>query len=266
MDLGLRDRVAIVGGASEGIGLATATMLAAEGCRVVMAARREPTLRDAADAVRSKAIGDGQRVAAVPADLSLAADVERVIAEAVRAFGGIDIVVVNAGGPPFGRFEQHDDDAWQKAIDTNLMSAVRLVRGALPHLQKSDQARVITVTSTSVKEPIDGLILSNATRLAAVGLMKSLSRELGRYGITVNNVGPGTTMTGRIRPMIEAQAKAESRSFDEVRDERARRIPVGRIGEAEDVAAAIVFLVSAQARQISGQTLLVDGGATGSVM
>ena len=140
-----------------------------------------------------------------------------------------------------------------------------MVRDALPYLVQSDQARIISITSTAVKEPIDGLILSNTVRLGTTGLAKTLSRELGASGITVNNVGPGTTMTNRIRPMIEAQAKAEGRSFDEVRDERARRIPLGRIGEAEDVAAAIVFLASAQARQISGQTLLVDGGATSSV-
>ena len=266
MDLGLRDRVAIVGGASAGIGLATAKMLAMEGCRVTMIARREQPLHAAAEAVRAVATGDGDRVLAVAADLSLRADVERVVARTAAAFGAIDVVVNNAGGPPPGRFVQHDDEAWRKAFDTNLMSVVWMVREALPYLVQSDQARIINITSTAVKEPIDGLILSNTVRLGTTGLAKTLSRELGASGITVNNVGPGTTMTGRIRPMIDAQAKAEGRSFDEVRDERARRIPLGRIGEAEDVAAAIVFLASAQARQISGQTLLVDGGATSSVM
>ncbi|HEY7903079.1 MAG TPA: SDR family oxidoreductase, partial [Casimicrobiaceae bacterium] len=125
-----------------------------------------------------------------------------------------------------------------------------------------DQPRIINITSTSVKEPIDGLILSNSTRLATTGLAKTLSRELGAFGVTVNNVGPGTTMTDRIRPMIEAQATAQGRSFDEVRAEREQSIPLGRIGEPEDVAAMIVFLASKQARQISGQTILVDGAAT----
>ncbi|HYM14325.1 MAG TPA: SDR family oxidoreductase [Dehalococcoidia bacterium] len=266
MDLGLRGRVAIVGGASKGIGLATATLLAVEGCRVVMAARTADTLERAAQSVGSLAGGTNASVMAVTCDMSVAGDIERLVERAAGTFGGIDIVVNNAGGPPPGRFEQHDDEAWRLAIDTNLMSVVRLVRAALPYLQRSDQARVINITSTAVKEPIDGLILSNAVRLAATGLAKTLSRELGPYGVTVNNVGPGTTMTDRIRPMIEAQAAAEGRSFDEVLATRASRIPVGRVGEPDDVAAMIVFLASAQARQVSGQTVLVDGGATASVL
>jgi 3-oxoacyl-[acyl-carrier protein] reductase len=266
MDLGLRGRVAIVGGASQGIGRATAKLLAEEGCRVVMAARGERALEGWAASLRAGR-GHGELlVAAVPCDMSSADDIKRLVERTVEAFGALDILVNNAGGPPFGTFEAHDDAAWQKAFDTNLMSVVRLVRDALPYLKQSDQARIINITSTAVKEPIDGLILSNSIRLGTTGLAKTLSRELGPFGITVNNVGPGTTMTDRIRPMIEAQAKAEGRTFDEMRAERARRIPVGRIGEPEDVAAMIVFLASAQARQISGQTILVDGGATASVM
>jgi len=268
MDLGLRGRVAIVGGASQGIGRATAKLLAVEGCRVVMAARREAVLEHGAETIRTivrNKTGTAPDVLAVPCDMSVAADIKRLVARTVAEFGAIDIVVNNAGGPPLGGFEQHDDAAWQKAFETNFMSVVWMVRESLPHLKQSDQARVINISSTAVREPIDGLILSNSVRLGTTGLAKSLSRELGQFGITVNNVGPGTTMTDRIRPMIEAQAKAEGRSFDAVREERARRIPVRRIGEPEDVAAAIVFLASAQARQISGQTLLVDGGATAAV-
>lgn len=269
MDLGLHDRVAIVGGASEGIGRATAKMLAMEGCRVVMAARREVVLEDWARKIRDSvqnAKGTAPLVLPVPCDMSSQADIKRLIARTVAEFGGIDIVVNNAGGPPFGRFEQHDDEAWRKAIDTNLMSVVWMTREALPHLKASDQARIINITSTAVKEPIDGLVLSNSVRMATTGLAKTLSKELGPSGITVNNVAPGWTLTDRMRPIIEAQAKAEGRPFNEVRDERARRIPVQRIGEAEDVAAMIVFLASAQARQISGQTIMVDGGASASAL
>jgi 3-oxoacyl-[acyl-carrier protein] reductase len=263
MDFGLRDRVAIVGGGSKGIGLATARMLAAEGCRVVIAARGKDALDAAAASIHAESAVE---VLPFVCDMSVAADIARLIDETATRFGRIDVLVNNAGGPPLGRFEQHDDDAWQRAFEGNLMSVVRCVRAALPHLKKSDQARIINITSTAVKEPIDGLILSNSVRLGTTGLAKTLSRELGPYGITVNNVGPGTTMTDRIRPIIEAQAKSEGRSFEEMRAERARRIPTQRIGEADDVAALIVFLASAHARQITGQTILVDGGATASVM
>ncbi len=268
MDLGLRGRVAIVGGASQGIGRATAKALGLEGCRVVMAARGEKALTQWAETLRAlvEKRNGGGKLLAVPCDMSSPADIKRLIARTVAEFGGIDVLVNNAGGPPLGPFEQHDDDTWRKAFDTNFMSVIWTVREALPYLKQSDQARVINITSTTVKEPIDGLILSNSVRLGTTGLAKTLSRELGPFGITVNNVGPGTTMTDRIRPMIEAQAKAAATSFDEARAERARRIPVGRIGEPEDVAALIVFLASAQARQISGQTILVDGGATMSVL
>ncbi|MEX2225652.1 MAG: SDR family oxidoreductase [Dehalococcoidia bacterium] len=262
MELGLAGRVAIVGGGSKGIGRAAAMMLAAEGARVVIAARGQAALTDAAEAIRD---ATGAEVLSVECDMAVYEDIKRLVQRTVETFGAIDIVVNNAGGPPPGTFEHHDDEAWVKAVDQNLMSVVRLTREALPYLKASDQARVINVTSTAVKEPIDGLILSNSVRLGTTGLAKTLSKELGRYGITVNNVGPGLTLTDRIRPVLEAQAVAEGRTFDEQKQLRARQIPLGRVGEAEDVAAMIVFLASRQARQISGQTILVDGGATGSV-
>jgi 3-oxoacyl-[acyl-carrier protein] reductase len=262
VDLGLRGRVAIVGGASKGIGRATASMLAAEGCRVVVAARGEAALAEAVEQIRASG-GDAIGLAC---DMSRDADIKKLVAATVQRYGGIDIVVNNAGGPPLGRFEQHDDAAWQAAFEQNLMSVVRLSREALPYLKQSDQGRIINITSTAVKEPIDGLILSNSVRLGTTGLAKTLSREFGPHGITVNNVGPGLTLTDRIRPVLEAQAKSEGRPFEELRDERAKRIPVGRMGDPEDVAALIVFLASKKARQITGQTILVDGGATAAVM
>jgi 3-oxoacyl-[acyl-carrier protein] reductase len=263
MDLGLSGRVAIVGGASQGIGRATAAMLYREGCRVVIAARTEaPLERATAEIVASV---PGGELLAVPCDMSSDGDVARLIARTVEAFGSIDILVNNAGGPPLGRFEEHDDEAWKRAFDTNFMSVVWAVREALPYLKQSSQARVINITSTAVREPIDGLILSNSVRLGTTGLAKTLSRELGPHGITVNNVAPGLTVTDRVRPIFAAQAKAEGRSHDEVRAERAARIPTRRLGEPDDVASMIVFLASAQARQVTGQTILVDGGATASV-
>ena len=263
MDLGLKGRVAIVGGGSKGIGRASAMLLAAEGARVVIAARGQEALAHASQAIRD---ATGSDVLPVQCDMASGDDIKRVVVQTVEAFGAIDIVVNNAGGPPLGLFEQHDDAAWRAAFDLNLMSVVRLVREALPRLRASDQARIINITSTAVKEPIEGLILSNSVRLGTTGLAKTLSRELGRDGITVNNVGPGLTMTDRIRPVIEAQAKASGRPFEEVAAEREARIPLGRMGQAEDVAALVLFLASKQARQITGQTILVDGGATAAVM
>ncbi|MDP9238655.1 MAG: SDR family oxidoreductase [Chloroflexota bacterium] len=268
MHLGLRDRVAIVGGASKGIGRATAKLLAMEGCRVVMAARNMPALEEAADMLRvsiQNKTGTRPQILAAQCDMSVESDIKRLVARTVADFGAIDILVNNAGGPPLGGFEQHDDEAWQHAFEANFMSVVRMVREALPYLKQSGQGRVINITSTAVREPIDGLILSNSVRLGTTGLAKSLSRELGQYGITVHNVAPGTTMTDRIRPLIEAQAKGAGMTFEQAREQRANRIPLRRIGEPEDVAAAVVFLASAQARQISGQTLLVDGGETRAV-
>jgi 3-oxoacyl-[acyl-carrier protein] reductase len=263
MDLGLHGRVAIVGGASKGIGRAAAELLAREGARVVIAARGQEALSHAASAIRD---ATGADVLPVQCDMASDADITALVARTSDAFGAIDIVVNNAGGPPPGTFDQHDDATWQRAFDLNLMSVVRLTRAALPWLQKSDQPRVINVTSTAVKEPIAGLILSNSVRLGTTGLAKSLSKELGRYGITVNNVGPGLTMTDRIRPVLEAQAKQSGRSFDDVAREREAAIPLGRMAQPEDVAAIIVFLASKQARQISGQTILVDGGSTTAVL
>ena len=262
MDLGLTERVAIVGGASKGIGRAAAEMLSREGARVVIAARGQEALAHAAQAIRDATGGD---VLPIACDMASDDDIKRLVGRAVDAYGGIDIVVNNAGGPPPGTFDQHDDAAWSHAFALSLMSVVRVTREALPWLKQSDQARVINVTSTSVREPIDGLLLSNSIRAGTTGLAKTLSKELGRYGITVNSVGPGLTMTDRIRPVIEMQAKASGRSFEDVAAERESRIPLGRMGQPEDVAAMIVFLASRQARQISGQTILVDGGATAAL-
>ena len=230
---------------------------------MVLAARGREALDAAASDLRSET---GADVLPVACDMASAPDIAALVARTVEAFGAIDVLVNNAGGPPPGRFERHDDEAWQQAFAMNLMSVVRLVRASLPYLKASDQARVINITSTAVKEPIAGLILSTSIRLGTTGLAKTLSHELGADGITVNNVGPGLTMTGRIRPVIEAQAKAEGRAFEDVAAEREQRIPLGRMAQPEDVAAMIVFLASAQARHITGQTILVDGGATNAVM
>jgi len=263
MDLGLQGKVAIVGGASRGIGFATALGLAREGCRVAICARGRERLEAAAQEIRAST---GTEALAVPCDMSQPEEIRRFVAAAVDAFGRLDIVVNNAGGPPPGTFEAHDEAAWQQALDQNFLSVVRTVREALPHLRAAGGGRIINITSVAVKEPIPGLILSNASRLAVVGLAKTLSRELGPDGITVNNVCPGLTLTDRMRELHGARAQAAGRSLEDVLAEEARRIPVRRLGEAEDVAALVVFLASEPARQITGTTIQVDGGSTLAAM
>jgi 3-oxoacyl-[acyl-carrier protein] reductase len=183
----------------------------------------------------------------------------------VERFGRLDIVVNNAGGPPLGAFERHSDEAWQAALDQNFLSAVRTIRAALPHLRKQGGGRIINITSYAVKQPLDGLILSNSARLAVVGLAKTLSRELGPDNILVNNVCPGPTLTDRMQSLMRSRAENEGRSFEEVAAEENKRIPLGHMGTADDVAALVVFLASEPARQITGTTIQVDGGATGAV-
>ena len=262
MELGLEDKVALVGGASRGIGKAVAMGLAREGCRVAICARNEKPLLDAADEIRR---ATGVDVLAVRCDMARDDDIRRFVAQTVDHFGRLDIVVNNAGGPPFGAFEQHSDEVWQAALDQNFLSAVRTIRTALPHLRKQGGGRIINITSYAVKQPLDGLILSNAARLAVIGLAKTLSRELGPDNILVNNVCPGPTLTDRMQSLMRSRAQAEGRPYEQVVAEENGRIPLGRMGAAEDVAALVVFLASAPARQITGTTIQVDGGVTAAV-
>ncbi len=263
MDLGLRGKVALVGGASRGIGRAVAAGLAREGCRVAICARDEARLAQAAEEIRSST---GAEVLACRCDMAVEDEIRRFVAATVEAFGRLDIVVNNAGGPPAGPFETHDEAAWQQALNQNLLSVVRTVREALPHLRAAGGGRIINITSVAVKEPIVGLVLSNAARLGVVGLAKTLSRELGPDGITVNNVCPGLTLTDRMRELYGGRAEAAGRSLEAVLAEEAQRIPLGRLAEADDVAALAVFLASEPARHITGTTIQVDGGSTAAAM
>ena len=263
MDFGLKGKVALVGGASRGIGKAVAMGLAAEGSRVAICARNEQPLLDAADEIRR---ATGIDVLAVPCDMARAEDIERFVAATVDHFGRLDIVVNNAGGPPLGAFERHSDEAWQAALDQNFLSAVRTIRATLPHLRKQGGGRIINITSYAVKQPLDGLILSNSARLAVVGLAKTLSRELGPDNILVNNVCPGPTLTARMESLMRSRAENEGRSYEEVAAEENKRIPLGHMGTAEDVAALVVFLASEPARHITGTTIQVDGGVTASIL
>jgi 3-oxoacyl-[acyl-carrier protein] reductase len=263
MDLGLRGKVALVGGASRGIGRAVALGLAQEGCRVAICARGRGQLEATADEIGSST---GQQVIPIVCDMSRLDDIRSFVASAAEALGRIDIVVNNAGGPPPGPFDTHDEAAWQQALSQNFLSVVRTVREALPYLKAAGGGRIINITSVAVKEPIPGLVLSNAARLGVVGLAKTLSRELGADGITVNNVCPGLTMTDRMRELYGGRAEESGRTLEELLEDEAKRIPLGRIGRPEDIAALTVFLASDAAGHITGTTIQVDGGSTAAAL
>jgi 3-oxoacyl-[acyl-carrier protein] reductase len=257
MDLGLTGKVALVTGGSRGIGRAIAAVLAREGVRVAICARSEKALQATADALRK----DGAEIYAATADISNQGDMERVIADVVARWGGLDILVNNAGGPPPGRFDALEDGNWQSAVELSLMSTVRMIRAALPHLRQSAAGRIINILSTSVREPLDGMILSNSLRAAVAGLAKTMSRELGPSRITVNNVCPGHVMTARLREIAAfraAEGKLDVRGATDA-------IPLQRLGQPDEVADLVSFLASARAAYITGATIPIDGGSTVSI-
>ena len=257
MDLGLKGKRALVTGASRGLGFATALTLAREGCRVAVNSREEENANAAAQKIASET---GSQVIGLAGDVSEASVPEKLIAQTVGAFGGLDLLVTNAGGPPPGTFETHDEAAWQKAIDLSLMSHVRLIRAALPHLRQSDAASVLTVTSISVKQPIENLILSNSVRAATVGLTKSLAIELGADGIRFNSILPGWTETERVVQLMEARAAENKTTVEEETEKQSAESPLRRIGQPEEFANAAVFMMSPAASYITGVMLNVDGG------
>jgi 3-oxoacyl-[acyl-carrier protein] reductase len=264
MDLGLQDKVAVVMAASKGLGRACATALAAEGARVTIGARGAQSLVKTAQAIQK---ATRSRVLAVPTDVTKAEDGEAIVAATVREFGRIDILVNNAGGPPAGNFESFGDAQWQAAFELNLLSTVRLVRLVLPHMRKTGSGRIITIVSTSVKQPIDGLLLSNAIRSGVVGMAKTLSVELAPDNITVNNVCPGRILTDRLRQLYHINERVQQGLSEEaVLKEMAQDVPMGRVGKPEELGALVAFLTSQQAAYITGTTIQVDGGLVRSLL
>jgi 3-oxoacyl-[acyl-carrier protein] reductase len=263
VDLELAGRVALVNGASKGIGRAIAAALAAEGAAVVISARHEAVVARAAAEI---AAASGTDVVGVAADVSQPGTAERLVGTAVERFGRLDILVNNSGGPPFGHFSDFGDDAWQDAFDLLLLSVVRMVRAALPHLRVSGRGRIINIESTSVKEPIPGLILSNSLRAGVAGLARTLADELAPDQITVNNVLPGSILTDRLRAGAAGRAEQAGTPVDDlIRAEVGRRVPLGRVGEPEDLAALVAYLCSTAAAYVTGQTIAVDGGLLRSI-
>ncbi|GHO88821.1 SDR family oxidoreductase [Dictyobacter formicarum] len=263
MDLGLQGKVALVMAASKGIGRACAEALAAEGATIAVGSRNQEMLEQTAREIRERY---GVPVLMRATDVRREADLAAIVNATIREYGRLDIVVNNAGGPPVGSFEQFDDAQWQAAFELTLLSTVRLIRLALPHLRQSGSGRIINIVSTSVKQPIAGLLLSNAIRPGVIGLAKSLSSELAPDNITINNVCPGRILTDRLRKGPGMQQKLDQGiSEQEALKDLARDIPMGRLGQPEELASLVAYLSSSHAGYITGTTIQVDGGLVRSL-
>jgi 3-oxoacyl-[acyl-carrier protein] reductase len=263
MDLGLKDKVAIVAASSKGLGKATAMELAREGAKLTICSRNEEALLATAQEISAATKAE---VLALPVDVTKPGDVTKLVEKTVERYGKLDILVANAGGPPTGTFENFSDEDWAKALELNLLSSVRMAREVTPHMKKQGSGRIIFVTSVSVKQPLEGLVLSNSARAGVTGMAKSLSNELGKHNITVNCVLPGYTDTDRAVQLRKTRAEREKRPEEELEAEQAKAIPLGRIGKPEEFAAAVTFLASARASFITGVSLLVDGGFSKGLM
>ncbi|MBD8840577.1 MULTISPECIES: SDR family oxidoreductase [Paenibacillus] len=257
MDMGLQGKKALVLASSRGLGKAVAAQLAAEGADVMLASRSEEKL--AAVKQELLALGGGGRVEYCATDVTRKEDIEALIGKTAELFGQIDILVNNSGGPPSGSFESLTDEDWERAFELNVLSYVRLIRGALPYM-KERGGHIVNIASTSVKQPIPGLVLSNTFRTGVFGLAKTLSQELAPYGILINTVAPGRIATDRIRELDAARAEQNGISEEEVSDQFRKEIPLGRYGQPEEFAKAVVFLLSGANTYITGTSLIVDGG------
>lgn len=257
MDLGLKDRVALVGGSSRGLGRAIADALAAERCHLILCARSEGPLVEAREEIHE---AHGVEVEAVAADLSEPEGVRRVVEEGTAALGPVDVLVTNTGGPPPGPFEEHSLQAWRDAVANNLESVLNLVRLVLPEMKSRGWGRIVNVTSIAVKQPVEGLILSNSVRAAVTGFARTLANEVAPLGITVNNVMPGYTATERLEELADRIAEDRGTSPEEAYGGWEEEVPMGRIGEPRELADLVAFLASERASYITGQSVAVDGG------
>ena len=263
MDLELQGKCAIVCAASKGLGRATALALAREGARVAICARNEGTLHETARSIRQ---ATGAHVLPIVADVARADDAERLVAVSAAELGAIDILVTNTGGPKSALFSTLSDEDWREAIDSVLMSVVRLSRAVIPHMRRRGGGRIINITSISAKQPVEGLVLSNALRAGVTGLARTLANEVAAENILVNCVAPGYTLTDRVVELADAAAAREGISAEAVQQRTVGKIPMQRMASPEEFADVVVFLASARASYVTGTTLQVDGGYIRSLM
>jgi 3-oxoacyl-[acyl-carrier protein] reductase len=258
MDLGLKGKRALVMAASRGLGFASARALAQEGCNLVICSRDEQRINEAAATIRHDT---GVRVRAIAADVSGEKEAAMLVDAARAEYGGLDIVVHNAGGPPAGEFLAMTDAQWQKAFEQNLLSLVRIVNAAVPEMKRAGGGRIVTIASSSIKQPIPNLVLSNALRAGVWGLAKTIARELAPFGILVNVIAPGRIQTERTDELDAANANRLGRPVEEVKRDSVASIPLGRLGHPAELANLVAFLASEAASYITGQAITVDGGA-----
>lgn len=257
MNLELTDKTAVIAASSHGLGKATAARLAREGANVVICARGKESLMKTAEEISA---ATGRRVEWVQADLTKADDIEMLMDATRIAFGGVDILVTNCGGPKRGSFIALEDNDWREATDLVLMSVIRLIRAAIPHMRTSGGGRIVNMVSISVKQPIEHLMLSNSLRSAVVGLAKTLSTELAPFGILVNNVAAGYALTNRVYDLAIEEARELGISHEEILARYHEDIPLNRMARPEEIADVIAFLASSRASYITGATIPVDGG------
>jgi 3-oxoacyl-[acyl-carrier protein] reductase len=264
MDLELTGKVAVIGGASKGLGRACAEVLAAEGAKLALCSRSQPDLEKTAQQIRDTTTGAD--VLAVPGDLDRPETIRELIAATVARFGRLDILVNNSGGPPLARAHNATEEQWATAVQRSLLFFARMCREAVPHLRRGGGGRIINILASTVYQPIPNLALSGATRMGVVAFAKSLADEVGRDGILVNNVCPGSLLTERMLSNVTARAKETGTSVEDALAQRAAETAVGRVGRPEEMAYLVAFLASSRSSYITGTTMLVDGGLVRSVL
>lgn len=257
MDLGLKDKVAVVTGASQGIGWSIARGLAAEGCKVSICSRSEENLKKAALSIKEST---GIDILTIKADLRSKDDIQEYVKSTIGKFGRIDIAVNNSGGPPIKYFMDISEEEWLDGMKLNLMSTIHLTKEVVPHMKKAKSGSIVNITSISAKQPLDKFTISNTMRAGIIGIAKSLSNELGQYGIRVNNVCPGFTMTERLSEVFQEMARQKDVSVESVIAGSEDLVPLKRVAKPSEIADLVVYLCSQRASYITGTTIQADGG------